>query len=347
MKIAILSISSRATLPPGEYGYGGMTRVNWWVAEELARLGHDVSFFATPSSKAPKGCILVPYPQGLCKHNQRCAGLKKAGDKAMGVWFGDKWLDEFDVIHEMSHRHPVALFCDGPILATMHNPNNRKRWGFWTRNLVALSPTHAKKYPKREGGKGNVPYVFNGIPVGVQPSTLVKDGPFLLMGVMQNYKGVFETIQAAIEAGVPLIVAGTRSGSKYYKELCAPLVKKHDNIEFVGEIQGAYKDGLVADARAAMLFVKWNEPGTFFGIEAMAAGTPIIGSSRGCIPDYVIHGHTGFVVDNIAAMAEAMLAIGHIRPTDCYKRYLSHFTVEKQVKKYLGLYRRTAGGERW
>lgn len=347
MKIAILSLSSRPTLAPGEYGYGGMTRVNWCVAEELARLGHDVTFFAAPKSKAPEGCALAPYPQSLCKHNQNCAGTLKATDKALALWFGDEWLGQFDVIHEMSHRHPIALFCDGPILATMHNPNTRKRWGSWTRNLVALSPTHAKKYRKREGGTGLVPWVFNGAKVGSQRSSMVKDGPFLLMGVMQNYKGVVETIQAAIEADVPLILAGTREGSPYYLEQCASLVEQHSNVEFVGEVQGEYKDNLVAYAKAAMLYVKWPEPGTMFGVEAMAAGTPIIGSNRGCIPDYVIDGETGTIVNNVRHMAHAMSTIDQINPADCYQRYLRYFTVEKQVKSYLKLYKRTMEGERW
>ena len=347
MKIAILSISNRSTLPPGEYGYGGMTRVNWCVAEELARLGHTVTFFAAPGSKAPQDCTLALYPQSLCHHNQKCKGVLKATDKSLALWFGKEWLSAFDVIHESSHRHPIALFCDGPILATMHNPNTRKRWGAWTRNLVALSPTHAKKYRKREGGSGFVPWVLNGVRAGTQPFVDRKSEPFLLMGVMQNYKGVAETIQAAIEADVPLILAGTREGSPYYLEQCASLVRTHSNIEFVGEVQGDYKDNLVAYAKAAMLYVKWPEPGTMFGVEAMASGTPIIGSRRGCIPDYVIDGETGTLVNNVRHMAHAMNTIDQIEPGACYKRYLRYFTVEKQVQSYLKLYKRTAGGEQW
>lgn len=347
MKIAILSLSNRPTLPPETYGYGGMTRVNWWLADELACLGHNVTLFAHPRTVPPTGVGLVEYPKAVCMLNTRCAGDKKAVDKAMAIWFQEHHLGDFDVIHEMSHRHPVALFCDGPILATMQNPNKRKRWGFWARNLVAVSPTHAKLYPKREGGKGNVPYVFNAVRVGAQPFTDVKNGPFLLMGVMQSYKGVRETIEAAIEANVSLILAGTRGGSGYYKEQCKPLVDSHANIEFVGEVQGHRKDLLVARAKAAMLYVKWNEPGTMFGVEAMAAGTPIIGSNRGCIPDYVVSCKTGYIVGSISAMATAMTTVGALDPVDCYRRYLAAFTVERQAQRYLRLYKRTIEGERW
>lgn len=346
MKIAILSISSRPTLPPGEYGYGGMTRVNWWVAEELARLGHDVTMFATPRSVHPSGCGMVTYPSGYVRDNQIPAGEKEENDKNLARWFGATWLSQFDVIHEMSHRHPVAIFCDGPILATMHNPNARNRWGKWTRNLVALSPSHAKLY-KSESGKGFVPYVFNGVKLGSQTFSAMKTGSFLLMGVMQPYKGVLETIQAAIEAKAPLVLAGTRGKSLYYKRHCAPLVGRYTYIDFVGEVQGRLKDNLIADAKAAMLFVKWNEPGTMFGVEAMAAGTPIIGSYRGCIPDYVIDSETGFLCKTVDEMALVMQRIDTIVPEACYERYRAHFTVEKQAQSYLKLYERTIAGERW
>jgi len=84
-----------------------------------------------------------------------------------------------------------------------------------------------------------------------------------------------------------------------------------------------------------------------FGVEAMASGTPIIGSRSGCIPDYVIDGETGTLVSTVGAMAHAMRTVDQIEPAACYERYLRYFTVEKQVQSYLKLYKRTAAGERW
>ena len=352
MKIAILSLSNRPTMPPSTYGYGGMTRVNWWLAEMLSELGHEVSFFGVPGTVAPEDVELIEYPHGMCHSNLKCAGVKKAGDKAMALWFQDTHLDNFDVIHEMSHRLPIALFCEGPILATMQNPNQRKRWGVFARNLVAVSPAHAQMYWQRSGGKRlkkRVPWVFNCAKVGAVPYCEEKDGPFFLMGVMQKYKGVKETIEAAIVAEVPLVLAGTAEKGRYFQQECLPLMKGHKNIEFIGEVQGEKKDWLLSHSLAAMLYVKWREPGTMFGVEAMAAGTPIIGSHHGCIPDYVEHGETGYLCKTVEEMAQAMIDVREdgIASEVCYKRYLEHFTVAHTAKKYLGLYKRTAGGEQW
>lgn len=339
MKIAILSISTRPTLPPDEYGYGGMTRVSWWLAEELVRLEHDIHFFATPRSKPPDDAVLVEYPRALVRSGFDCSARKQATDQSMAMWFAEKWLDKFDVIHDLSHRMPVALFCDGPILATMQNPNPRRRYDRSIRNLVALSPAHAEMY-------GDVPYVYNGVKDGAVPYSQDKSGPFLLLGVMQPYKGVSETIKAAIKADVPLVLAGHRWDTLYGKA-CAHLIGKRDKIQYVGEVQGQRKADLISHARAAMLYVQWREPGTIFGIEAMCAGTSIIGSEYGCIPNYVIHGMTGFICKSVNEMADAMLRAHEIEPGQVRFRYLEHFTVQRQAQNYLKLYSRTAGGETW
>lgn len=339
MKIALLSLSNRPTLPPYSYGYGGMTRVNWWLAEELVRLGHDVTMFGVRNTSQPYGCGLVHYPEEVCKSNTRSAEDREAIDRKLAEWFGNEWLDQFDVIHELSHRHPVALFCDGPILATMQNPNLRNRWGSWTRNLVGVSPAHAKKY-------GEVPYVFNAVKQGEQTYCKEKTGPFFLMGVMQPHKGVKQTITAAIAADVELDLAGTHLNGKYGQE-CLAMITDHSKICWLGEVQGKEKDTLVANAKAAMLYVQWLEPGTMFGVEAMAAGTPIIGSAKGCIPDYVMSGTTGFICRSVEEMAQAMMVVRDLDPIACYARYLDKFTVKRQAQEYLKLYHRTIAGETW
>ena len=65
MKVAILSVSNRPTMPPHTYGYGGMTRINWWLAEELVALGHDVTMFVVRGSELPQGLQMRWYPTQL------------------------------------------------------------------------------------------------------------------------------------------------------------------------------------------------------------------------------------------------------------------------------------------
>ena len=340
MRIAILSVSDLPTIPPSLYGYGGMPRVSWWLAEELGRLGHEVDLFGAPGTIAPEGCAFQWYPPRLCKSNLLPAPQLEALDKEMAAWFEKHWLFRYDVVHDVTHRMPIACFCEGPILATMQNPNPRDQWGKPRRNLVALSPSHAKMY------KEGVPYVYNAVKNETVPYSEDKSGPLLMMGVMQFYKGALPTIEAAKQAEVPLVLAGTQWDSPYGQK-CKAAIEGVDYIQYVGEVQGDYKNELLSHARAAMLYVQWPEPGTLFGIEAMCAGTPIIGSQKGCIPDYVIDGETGFICRSVEEMAEAMKRIGEIDPQNVRLRFEDDFTVEIQAQRYLRLYERTVKGETW
>ena len=212
MRIALLSVSSGPTRPPSDYGYGGMERVNWWLCEELRARGHDVVLFVTKGSIPPNNEGMVLYPPGLCSHNQITAKVRETLDRGLALWFEKRWLGGFDVIHDSSHRHPIAKFCKGPILATMHNPNPRNLWGVPVKNLVALSPSHSAMY-------GGVPWVFNGVRDGAIPANVEnRTGPFLFMSVITAYKGALETVQAAITAKEALTIAGTQWGGPIGKK---------------------------------------------------------------------------------------------------------------------------------
>jgi glycosyltransferase involved in cell wall biosynthesis len=74
-------------------------------------------------------------------------------------------------------------------------------------------------------------------------------------------------------------------------------------------------------------------------IEAMACGTPVIGWSRGSVPEVIEDGVTGFVVES---EAEAVAAIGRIRGLDrghIRERFERRFTARRMAEEYVGSYR--------
>ncbi len=59
---------------------------------------------------------------------------------------------------------------------------------------------------------------------------------------------------------------------------------------------------------------------------------------QGPVPEIVIHGKTGFVVDTIDAMIEAVTTISLIDPSDWSNHTRENFSIASMAEKYSQLY---------
>ena len=59
---------------------------------------------------------------------------------------------------------------------------------------------------------------------------------------------------------------------------------------------------------------------------------------QGSVPEIVIHGKTGFVVDTIDEMIESVKTISLIDPTDCRNHIKENFSITSMAGKYSQLY---------
>jgi glycosyltransferase involved in cell wall biosynthesis len=72
----------------------------------------------------------------------------------------------------------------------------------------------------------------------------------------------------------------------------------------------------------------------------MACGTPVIAFNRGSMPELIRHGGTGFLVDGVDQAVAAIEQIDQINRQDCRQQVEEHFSVDRMVDNYLGLYRK-------
>jgi glycosyltransferase involved in cell wall biosynthesis len=75
------------------------------------------------------------------------------------------------------------------------------------------------------------------------------------------------------------------------------------------------------------------------GFLALAAGTPVIAFRSGALPGIVEHGVTGFMVDNLEEMSEAIHQAHTIRPAVCRAAAAERFSKAHMVEHYFRLYR--------
>src|SRR6185503_3857152 len=85
-----------------------------------------------------------------------------------------------------------------------------------------------------------------------------------------------------------------------------------DRVRYVGEADATTKRELLAGADALLFPIEWDEPFGLVMVEALSSGTPVIGFRRASVPEVVDDGRTGFVVDGIDGMVDAIGRLGEI-----------------------------------
>ncbi len=85
--------------------------------------------------------------------------------------------------------------------------------------------------------------------------------------------------------------------------------------------------------------INWEEPFGLVIVESMACGTPVIAYNRGAIPELIEDEKTGYVVESMNDMADAVKNAGRIKPEDCRQRVIERFSAERMADDYLQLYK--------
>ena len=161
----------------------------------------------------------------------------------------------------------------------------------------------------------------------------------ILAGNVQNkiedrefFKGFKKSIDLVTDAGKPF------TGSNYYEEVMKPILDSGKQVIYIGEVDSSQKKLWYLHARSTLFPIQWGEPFGLVLIESMACGTPVLAFNKGSVSEIVIHGKTGFVVDSIEEMVEAVKAIGLINPYDCRQHVKDHFSIASMAEKYSRLY---------
>jgi len=135
--------------------------------------------------------------------------------------------------------------------------------------------------------------LHNFVRAAADPGDARAPGYLLYFGRLSREKGLHRLLSAASELEVPIVVAGEGpdGADLRVKFESAP------NVQFVGFVSGDPLRRLVREARFACVPSEWFENNPMSILEAMAAGTPVIASRIGGIPELVDDGETGWLFD--------------------------------------------------
>jgi len=90
--------------------------------------------------------------------------------------------------------------------------------------------------------------------------------------------------------------------------------------------------------------IDWPEPFGLVMVEAMACGTPVIAFRRGSVPEVMVDGVTGFVVEGVDEAVRAVERVAGLDRAACRRVFEERYTVERMVDRYEALYERLLRG---
>jgi glycosyltransferase involved in cell wall biosynthesis len=129
---------------------------------------------------------------------------------------------------------------------------------------------------------------------------------------------------------------------RFFAEVIQPQIDG-EQIRYVGEVGGARKQQLFADAYAFLMPITWPEPFGIVMVEALAAGTPVLAFDHGAAPEIVEHGKNGFLVEDEDEMAAMVDRVGEIDPAEC-RRSAERFSPDRVAALYEAAYEQARAG---
>jgi glycosyltransferase involved in cell wall biosynthesis len=324
------------TVPPPKYG--GTEVVVDGLARGLAAAGHDVLLAAPKGSTCP--VPLVPHMPEPCAGS---SAVWSATTELYHVAIAYAALKDVDLVHDHTVAGPFFRYRPGslPVVTTNHGPF-RSKLGELYRHLgddvamVAISHHQASD----AGGVRIARVIHHGIDVDAIPVGDGRGGYAAFLGRMSPDKGPREAILIARSAGIRLLMAARIQGKEeqdYFDSQVAPLLGPE--VEFIGEITAGEKFQLMGGAVAFLNPIQWPEPFGLVMVEALASGTPVVGTGSGAAPEIVDDGVTGFLRAGIPELAEALSLVPGLDRRACRKAAEERFSIRRMVSDHVALYR--------
>jgi glycosyltransferase involved in cell wall biosynthesis len=339
--------------------YGGTERVVSYLTEELVRQGHEVTLFASGGS-ATSARLVAACPRPLWQD----AGCREALPHHVRLLeLVAAEAARFDVVHfHTEHLHfPLARRLPCPTVTTLHSrlhaPDEQALFEEYA-DVPLVSISDDQRRPVLHANWQAT--VYHGLPRGLHtfragpgagggasaPTPLA--GYLAFLGRISPEKGLEAAVEIARRAGLPLRVAariypGERA---YYESAIEPLFRASPWVEFLGEVGGRDKDELLGNAHALLFPIDWAEPFGLVMIEAMACGTPVIAFRRGSVPEVMVEGVTGFIVDDVAGAAGAVGRVAGLSRRACRRVFEERYDAARMARDYCDVYRRLTEGAR-
>lgn len=316
--------------------YGPWEQVVSVLTESLVSKGVDVTLFATGDS------ITQGKLESVCKQPTGEFPSDAKVAECLHISHLMEQASRYDIIHNHFDFLPLTYsrLINTPVITTIHGFSSEAIvpvYKKYNAHAYYVAISHSNRHP----GLQYLDTVYNGIDEQLFEYGTGEGGYLLFFGRIHPHKGTLEAIQIAIRAKRKLIICGLIQDQAYYNEKIAPCIDD-TTISYMGNVGPDQRNRLLGGAVALLHPISFDEPFGLSVVEAMMCGTPVIAFSRGAMPELIMDGKTGFLVNNCT---EAVAVIGGLHSIDrhaCRDHALSRFSSRVMAERYLALYKKVA-----
>lgn len=317
--------------------YGGTELIIDVLARGLQQRGHDVELFTVGSSTCD---VPTRWIFDAVDPDRMGAAVLELRHVAAAY----DALAHCDIVHDhtlaglfLSQLHPELN-----VVATNHGPFNDDLADLYGR-AAATVPVIAISHDQAASAPAGLPIgavIHHGLDLDRYPIGRGGGDYVVTLGRMSPDKGLDTAIEVARRAGMNLVIAAKMQEPgerRYFEDVIAPKLGR--GIEYVGEVDHAGKIALLQEARALLNPIRWPEPFGLVMAEALACGTPVVGTPCGAAPEIVDHGRTGFLGSSTAELIRGVQNVGLLDRAACRAHVERNFSMSRMARDHESFYR--------
>jgi glycosyltransferase involved in cell wall biosynthesis len=331
--------------PVGEDAVGGAEQVLSSLDRAIVDAGHTSLVAACEGSQVAGRLFPVPRLD------------REAFDRPGRRWYTRQLkaaIDRALLLHcvDLVHMHGLDFYDYDlppgiPVLVTLHLPIEwygaaELRQAAQRVQLCCVSQSQRRSCPPE---LGDLPVVENGVDLPPWQADQPRGDFAVVLGRICPEKNVHAALHAGTLAKTPVLVGGRvfpfPEHQAYFHQKVEPMLDPRGGVshKFLGPVDAARRWELLSQARCLLHPTLAPETSSLVAMEALACGTPVIAYRSGALPEIIEDGVTGFLVDDVRQMADAIHDAGSLSRQTCRRAAEQRFGVHRMVEKYFSLYR--------